>query len=231
MILRNIRMVRMPKLADEDAYRLYDEYMYEENIAIRERDTCSDCGGKMKQTTQDLMACIECGLCELEAFEEKSYMEYGEYQPRRTLYKRRLYCTNKLQLMACYKICRMKGYRDMITFLKDETFDDLIELKRLLKKHKYNKFLKYIYNIWFDIKGEKLISLTEQDISTISHQFVLLEIKFKNAGKEKHNRKNMICYNSLISILMKNVGNPGYEHVLLPNNHDHLIKVVNKLSD
>jgi len=106
----------------------------------------------------------------------------------------------------------------------DHDFDNLKQLKAIMKDLKYHNFYKYIYCVWFDIKKFKLITLTTLQIKMLSRQFVELESKFKDS--DSHNRKNMLNYNSLIYILLKRNKIKGYKSIILPFNHIVIVKML-----
>ena len=86
---------------------------------------------------------------------------------------------------------------------------------------------KHIYNLWFDIKKAKLVTLTNSQISNLCDEFVKLDCLFKNTPR---NRKNMYNYNSMIYFLMKkNKIIQGCNHILLPYNHNFIYKNINAI--
>ena len=181
---------------------------------------CVDCGTILK-LDKYFYYCESCGTID---FDKPVYVDH-EWVPPAITYKRRLYCMDKLNLMSGKKQSRSKIYQPMIKELKQHDFKNLKELKHVMKKLKYHKYYKFIYSIWFDIKGTKLITLTHNQIELISRQFVELEIKFKQS--DKHSRKNMLNYNSLMYILLKKNKIKGYKSILLPYNHIVIVKTLN----
>lgn len=73
-----------------------------------------------------------------------------EYQKRRATYKRRLYCIEKLRLMACQKPCRYRRheYAKMLSSLKQLEFDTIEELREQMSNTGNSRFYKYIYMVY-----------------------------------------------------------------------------------
>jgi hypothetical protein len=115
----------------------------------------------------------------------------------------------------------------MLKILKGYDWDDLQELREAMKECGFHKQYKYLYNIYFDLKHVRLISLTGNQIDLLSREFVALEWKFKASSKVK--RRNMLCYASMIWFVMRAQEIPGSEHILLPLNHEDLVIVLESL--
>ena len=143
------------------------------------------------------------------------------------LYKRRLYCVEKLNLMVGYKQSRSPQYNKLVKLLKNEDIESLEEIKVCLKVWKMKKFYKHVYNLYYDVTGERLINLNSQDIDFIARKFVELESNFK-MDRDTHKRNNIYNYNSCIYLLMKHFKYKGYKHILLPLNHLQIAKVLKK---
>ena len=154
----------------------------------------------------------------------------SEYFQKPILYKRRIYCEDKLKLMSTLKSCRSIGYgnaKKTLTEIEDE-FSTIDELFFKMKEYSLSKYYPHIYNLWFEIKKTKLITLTYQQIDMLSSQFVELDCIFKaNRG----NRKNMINYNTIIYYLMKKNKIKGRNNILLPYNHDSMYKILTDLEN
>lgn len=167
--------------------------------------------------------CPECGVADL----DELVYEDMQWVPPPALYKRRLYCQEKLKLYAGHKMCKSPHYRKIVKRLKSYDVDCIIELKQYLKEWKLKRFYKYIYNLYFDVTGLRLINLTSQDIDFLSRKFIELETRFKMTVENK--RKNMYNYNSCLFLLMKHYGYGGYEHILLPLNHLQIARSLRRL--
>ena len=187
-----------------------------------EPDKCEDCNTLLLQDTY-FKYCDKCGTID---FDKPIYVDH-EWKAPQTLYKRRLYCIDKLNMMACYKHSRSKVYVKMIKELEEWEFNCVKELKCIMKELKYHKFYKYIYNVWFELKGTRLITLTHTQIDVLSQQFVEVESKFKQS--DAHTRKNMLNYNSIIYILLRKNKIKGYKHILLPHNHIIMVQILRRI--
>ena len=120
----------------------------------------------------DHYVCSECGTC-------------GEYRPAqevfeaaRVLYRRRVYCIDKLKQMSCLKSPRTKEYKGIIKTLSTEDFSTIHELYDIMKELNMFKFYKNIFDVYFSIKKIKLIKLTYDQIERIANDFIEIESKF-----------------------------------------------------
>ena len=189
-----------------------------------DENICEECGKEMTCDEYFLM-CKECGTID---FDKPLYVD-TPYVAKPILYKRRMYCQEKLNLMTCNKQSRSPAYTSALSKLKnDDDFETIYELRERMSSLKLHKQYKHIYNLYYDVKKEKLIDLTHNEINKLSVKFVGLEQKFKQKSDE-HGRQNMISYNTLIYFLMKQHNVPGYEHVILPLNHQALLDVLSTL--
>ena len=203
----------------QNAHLFLEEFDAKHNPIIEyDFSKCEECHGEMI-IYNFFWTCSSCGLTDFDRLDV--VLESGVYIPKKSMYKRRLYCLEKLKLMNCHKLSKSPKYRDMITDLKgyQDTFDTVFELKKLMKELKYNKFYKYIYSVYLDIKCVKLIDLRWNDMDKISDDFVKLEWNFRDSRGKQHMRKNMLSYSTLIYVIMKHHGYPCHKYVLLPQNH------------
>lgn len=202
----------------EEFYGVEENKQTSYNIYI-----CDDCGVD-KVVYDCFLVCPECGLMDIN---NPIYDDVPDYVPKPSLYKRRLYCQEKLNMMAGYKHSNSPKYKELLKELKEHEFENLTELRDLMKKLNFNKFYKFIYNIYFDIKKVRLIQLTYNDIDKISRRFIEIETKFRTEGK--HKRKNMLSYNAMIYFILKEMGYKCYSNVLLPQNFKHVEKLFETL--
>ena len=93
---------------------------------------------------------------------------------------------------------------------------NLVVMKQYLKEWGCRGMYKYIYGMYRDVTGKKLIAMTSQQIGRLSTEFVKMEIKFK---MEKKGRKNFYNYSSMLYLLMRKHKISGYKHILLPLNY------------
>ena len=182
---------------------------------------CGECN--IDKVVQDcFFVCPDCGEMEID---HPIYYD-TDYATKVALYKRRLYCMEKLKLYMGHKQCRSPHYKKIVKDLKDHDVQSLIELKDYLKLWKCKKFYKYIYNLYYDVTGVRLINLTMQDADFLARKFVEVESQFKQSYI--HKRNNFFNYNSCLYHLMKKYGYKDYKHILLPLNHLKISKVLKK---
>jgi hypothetical protein len=95
-----------------------------------------------------------------------------------------------------------------------------------MKFHGYGKFYKYIYNIFYEIKGHRLININKIDIFKISLAFTQVEKEFL---KKYPNKANMLSYNVVIYCILKFFKYKCAEHIILPINKKAINEVMNLL--
>jgi predicted RNA-binding Zn-ribbon protein involved in translation (DUF1610 family) len=209
-------------LTIENCHLYLEEYYGVPEQPKYDPNKCTDCDTTLEKTDH-FYYCPECGTVD---FDKPIHVTH-EYVPPPCLYKRRIYCLDKLKMMSGFKQSRSKGYNSMIKKLEECKFNTIKELKKIMKELLYHKFYKFIYNIWFDIKGTRLIELTYNQIDKLSRDFVDLEYKFKQS--DKHKRSNMLNYNSVIYYLLKKNKIKGYKHIILPFNHLVICKMLKQI--
>ena len=124
-----------------------------------------------------LLICRNCG------FVNCDIIDYDDYTPDRVFYKKvyyqRLnYFIKVLNLICCVNLTIDNNFIDIVNFCKKkykpikDDFENLINLKFFIKKHKYKQYLKYIYILYFKLYGKKLIQLNFDSINE-KNNFIL----------------------------------------------------------
>lgn len=208
-----------------ELYKMYLEQFEEPRKVFTPDNHCRECDTDMV-LVEFFFACPTCG--QIGETVNAYHLEHAtDYIPKRQLYKRRAYIEEKLRLLSCSKRPRSAKYVDALKKIKSEKFTTIDELYNILKKKNMSAMYKHIYNLWFDIKKAKLVTLTNSQISNLCDEFVKLDCLFKNTPR---NRKNMYNYNSMIYFLMKkNKIIQGCNHILLPYNHNFIYKNINAI--
>lgn len=143
------------------------------------------------------------------------------FSKAKSIYKRRLYCREKLRLLSAYKFPRnCKKFNNVVKKLKKIGVENLQDVKKFLKNSGNKQFYKFVYSIYYLVTGERLISLTGNQVEIISNEFSRIEGYFRDST-ERHNIYN---YNSMIYLLMKKHKIPGYNKIKLPLNHKYISK-------
>jgi hypothetical protein len=187
---------------------------------------CESCNIE-QEIIQCYYVCPKCCAMDLEPLFYDIPFEM-EQVVKRSFYKRRLYCIEKLNYITGRNEPTTVLYRNMIQFLKQKKFSNIKQLKTLMRTYGYNKYYKHIYNVFFSIKNIRLINLKPMDIYKISLEFVKMDVNFKMTQHD-HKRKNFMAYNSIIYLVLKQMKIRGYKHILKPNNHIELVtNVYNK---
>jgi hypothetical protein len=173
--------------------------------------------------------CMNCGVVDIhnqifvESYETQQFLKKMNFH----LYYRKSYFVEKLKLLNCQIQSGNPKYNEMINQLQLLPFKNIFGLKKLMKKYKYNKFYKYIYRIYFDIKNTKLIDLSNSDVNTLIDQFMIIERKFK----EKY-VGNLFSYNLIIYYLFKKNNYECYKNIIIPKNYNKItIKVLDLLKE
>ena len=187
------------------------------------------CGGAMTNADH-FPYCRRCGTMDTDA-PLRHYQEAdAPYVPKASLYKRRQYYLEKINTLLGRKQSRSPKYREMLAVLKTdlEPYDGrLEELRARMKRGGYHRFYRFLYNVHHDLTGERLVTLTDQQVDCLTQQFVALEWKFK--GSSAHTRKNFLCYASTLHYLMKKNRIRGYRHLLLPHNHPSIVRTLKQI--
>lgn len=181
---------------------------------------CSDCNTAMLDQN-GLWICTTCNTT------QEMFVSHKEdnVPKKNNFYYRRLYFIEKMNLLVGYKTCNTEEYKKLISLLSRYKFKTIKDLRKIMKRLGTNKFYKYIYNIFYDIRKVRLVSLTSQQIQQLSIEFVAMETFFKQ-NREVHNRKNIFPYSAIIYMLLKKHKIDGYNKILLPRDNN---KVINKI--
>ena len=168
--------------------------------------------------------CILCGIVDVHrhAFAESVLSP----RPSTNLYHRKSYFREKLKLMVGTKQSLSAKYSLMVAHLRDQKFNSILELRRLMRKRGYQKYYKYIYSIYYDIKGVRLINLSYSEIENLTCKFLRLEDEFKKLYPKK---SNLLSYNLVIYSLLKKYNHPCYQNIILPKNRRRLLKIIENL--
>lgn len=166
--------------------------------------------------------CIICGEVDLirPVFAEKLINFYRGYVH---VYHRRSYFIERLNLLIGKKQSSSPNYIKAIEFFKNHKFKSVFELKRLMKKYRFGKLLKYVYTLYYDLTGNRLINLTENDILRLSNAFLEFEREFKHKYPD---HKNILSYDMIIFHLLKKLGY-NYRVIIQPKSHKkNLLKFI-----
>ena len=204
----------------------FDERSQHQKKNPRNR-ACNECDVDHVKTNEGFPLCPLCGIVNRD--EPEFVNEIVDHDIKRkvmSIYKRRLYVKEKLNLMVGNKQSRSKQYKDILIKLSHKKIRNIIHLKQILKKCNFKKYYKYIYNIYYDLKKIRLIKLSHNDIDFLVKKFIDVETKFKEIS---NGRSNFFSYSSVIYMLMKKYKYEGYQHVILPLNHVTISKKIKTL--
>lgn len=188
---------------------------------VERRLYCEECECDLILHDNSFYVCPSCGQVDDTSIYVESYGDCVSHN-KPCLYKRRLYCQDRLKMLCCQKTSRSKHYKEICKRLKEreDDFATIEELFYLMKELNMSKFYPHIYNLWRDIKKTRLITLSELQIRQLTEQFVELEWLFRKNKATK--RKNMLSYSTTIYYLFKKNKLPDSRHILLPYNHSEM---------
>lgn len=173
------------------------------------------------------MLCPNCGIVDVykivygESYSENSRRISG--QPKLP-YKRKVYFRQKLRLLGGYKQCMTDDYENIILKLSSEKFETVHELKRIMQKKKMSKFYIYIYDIYFRVKGVKLLKLSHSDITNMTRQFTDFDRWYKN----EYPNKSMMSYDVISLLLLKENKINTSDIIIIPKNYKKSELIFNK---
>lgn len=167
--------------------------------------------------------CQLCGIVDIDhlVFKESSIPIKNHH-----LYKRKNYFIEKMRLLAGIKQTAHPRYIEMIQLFKKMKINNIRKLKELMKKYGYSKFYKYIFSAYYDITGNRLISIGHSDIKKLSSKFLIFERHLKT---NLRNRVNFPNYNTVIYIFLKKEGYKDYQHIILPKNQKKIIEIITEI--
>lgn len=167
------------------------------------------------------LICPKCGTIGNEIFiNQKKYDETYTF-PIRGKYKRKHYFRQKIKELTDINIKHIDNYDEIYDYLK--TFDDEVktieELKEILKLSKLRKWYKYIYALFYHLKGERLFKFTVDEIDEIEKRF----LEFENTYQREFNSRNITGYNIFLYCVLREMGYECHKHILLPNKVSKII--------
>lgn len=178
---------------------------------------CYECEVDHIVTVDGFPFCPSCGIINFDQPEIAREVDDPVVKQRVvSLYKRRLYIREKLNLMAGYKHSRSKEYSEIVAKLKKIRVRNIIHLKQILKDRNLKKYYKHIYSIYYDLKKIRLVKLSHSNVDFLAKKFIDAESKFK---ENNHSRSNFFSYSSVIYMLMKKYRMAGYHNIILPLNY------------
>ena len=189
---------------------------------VLDPSNCKDCKVPLV-INEGQFVCPKCGLVnrqELVSYFNNHSIKY------KILYKRQSYYTEKLRQFMRQKKCKHPHYHKLILKIKKKPFKTIHDLKRVMQELKYGKYYKFIYNIFYEIKGKHLIDIDNQDLPQINTEFLKLEKKFK---KHFTDIKYFPSYNVTIYFILKKLNYDCCKHILLPLNFKKKYKFIRNI--
>ncbi len=176
----------------------------------------------------ELTVCPKCFIVN-EGYTLVCETQYNNYPIRKvfTLYNRRNYFREKLKKYSKLSNNNSDDYKKIINMLKKKNIKNIHDLKHKMRKLKLNKYRDFLYTIYHDIKGVKLINLNDTDITNLCNQFHNIE---RNYNKTSKKGKSMLNYDVVLYYLLKKNNFQCYTNIPLPYHwkkvYDNLLKII-----
>lgn len=185
----------------------------------KEKETNICCSSRMV-IIDSFVTCMQCG----NAYETLVYEnEFDKPSSCLSLYKRMKFFDEHIGYLEGIKQSDSPQMNKALDQLKNVKINDISELNRFLRKNKFNKLYKHVYNIYNTIKQTRIICFTNLQKSLLRKEFRKMEHRFKQKFKQK---KNFFSYNVIIQCIMKKHGMEGHQHIILPKNYKKICTAV-----
>lgn len=196
----------------EELMKLAQELFEDKPPEVEQRlNMCPECNVDMV-IRNSIYTCDRCGLSDVY---NPLLVSSDRWIVKKSLYMRRSYFIERLNLIAGFKNCGSSDYNNVVKRLKRCKFKTIKRLRRHMKRLGFNKFYKYVYNIFYDIKGVRVVNLDRQTIQRLAAKFVKYNARFKTSS-DLHGRKNIYSYSLIIYLIFQSEGINGFEKLLLP---------------
>lgn len=190
--------------ASEQEMNGFDDSLFDEFREFEPDEKPCECGDNFIRWIYDIPTCSQCGVMDIHSQRFQTSYAYVRHSKLTKFvpYKRIIYFKQKLKLMTGQKQCLHTNYNSVIETLRNEQFENIGELKKVMKRLNLSKFYKYAYSIFYEIKRIKICKLTFMDVDTIANDFHLFNLFYK----KKYKNKYMFSYNEIIYLLLTKRG-------------------------
>ena len=201
-------------------FRLYDSLEENENKMEIEKPVC------LHDYIMDrVLVCCKCG----EINSDILYSEIIESKNKKNLhvYHRKSYFLTRLYLMNRTMQCNREEYNRILEILKEEEFESIKQLRIIMKWLKFSRYYKYIYSIFYDLKGINLFQFDVDKINSMTQTFLQIKRNFKKRYPQK---KNLFNYHLLIYYVFQiHEIDCDYDSVIFPQNKQRLSHFIGNL--
>jgi hypothetical protein len=172
--------------------------------------------------------CTNCGICDIDkrAFQINKYSGTFNlsWSSRKVPYNRKRYFKTRLNLLMGYiQSPKTPAYKHMISQLKIcLAFNSIRQLRTSMKVQGFNKFYPFIYNIWYEVKGTRVVNISVAQYHILRKQFDDFNRWFRHTKKER----NIVNYSVFLYAVLKHNNIEGYENLFLPQKNKHSFKIV-----
>ena len=102
----------------------------------------------------------------------------------------------------------------LLKLLRDECKlqdrDAYFNVRKILKKYKYNKYYKDTFQLIYEAGGKRP-QLSHQDFDNCVRRFMMFQSKFIRF-RENYHRHNLPCYYMILELILKQTGHEPFYH-------------------
>lgn len=200
-------------------FQLYDS-LEEKKIEEEEKSGCDH-----DYIMDQVLVCFKCG----EVSPETIYSEVldAKHKKNHHLYYRKTYFLNRLHLMNRNVQCSNEIYNQVLDILRNKKFETIRELRSVMKRLKLRSYYKYIYSIFYDLKGVKVFQFNADQIDGMVKTFLKMERNFK----EKYpGKRNLFNYNLIIYYVLRiHRIDCDHDSIIFPHNERKVLNIIDNL--
>lgn len=123
----------------QQAQNIFDTFQ-NVNVDAEKKNWCDECDLLMLDTGAGFCGCPLCGACDCLT---PDFVAHELWVKKQSPYKRRLYCIEKLKLLAGHKQSSSPMYNVLVKRLKKYKVKSLVEMKQRLKDMGQRRYYKY----------------------------------------------------------------------------------------
>jgi hypothetical protein len=207
----------------------FDRSLFDDFLPDADSDTedypCS-CGANWV-IVKGTPICTNCGICDNDrrVFQIDKYAGTFNFSMSRKIpYNRKRYFKTRLNLLMGYiQSPKTPAYKHMIKQLKIcLAFNSIRQLRTSMKVQGFNKFYPFIYNIWYEVKGTRVLNISVAQYHDLRKQFDDFNRWFRHNKKDR----NIVNYSVFLYAVLKHNNIEGYENLFLPTKNKHSFNIV-----
>lgn len=189
---------------------------------------CEECNQVMDDSDPGFTVCRSCGLIEYGFTHTPDIKNIAVYPITPIFYKRKIYFSMLIMNIQGKNIPPVQIFNEIHRKLFRYTFKSIAYLRRLFKKHKLNKYYKFIYYYYYHRIGKRVIDLNRFQFDKIVDYFLTFERYYDELYP--HSR-NMLNYNFLLKKFFIRLEIPEYCAFIKSHCNRDRIKKLNEIYD